>query len=751
MTRKGVTSVNPRRILATVILILAASCGLCAHAEAAGTLVRRWADPFSVLVPADWTPILDRNATGFIRGKQPDRNSFSPFIAFMTGFERVPKDGWEGLLNEIERSFSKDARNFASSREPVALGGMEAVRLSWSAEAKIGNGFVPMAGRFVVTTSPVRDGLHVLLTLMGDGASMKENAALAETILSSASQDVPPFGEIRAIPYLEPNNDFRHIKGAGIDDAGRVSLGASDVQGVKLFAPDGTPAAYIRKTDALRPFNAVAATCALPDGTVFVLDDTYGEGYIVHTLSPEGATQRRIAVKRNVFGEKRVSPSQIVPLPPAAGGVFAIASEPDLFVFGDGGALVRTLDIPGMKAVAALPDGAFAAAVIPEKGTGIIRIVDAKGKELRSWGRWGSGFETVSSDSFRPKFIAADGRGRIFALDDDEDLLIAYDASGTLGRFMKIRRFGLPEALAVNGAGEICLVARPSSGGGTKASAYILRDVWDPASRDAAPSHPGEGKDPAAMTDEELDAEIERHTRALELRERGAALQTQGRLAEAAAAFEKSLALYPDPSLAEHVALLKAASLSPTPVPTAVPTPEPTAAPSPPPTPTPTPSPSPKPTLSPTPAPTPTKTPTPSSAPTATPTPVPTPALTAAPSRTPTPARKRDDAEDRGARLRSEGIARQKEGRLYEALVKYRESLVLAPDPELSAYADRLESLLRERARSLVLKGMDLQKKKMYEEAMKAYRESLAAFPDPKIVEHVDKLAAYMQSLKKKP
>ena len=64
---------------------------------------------------------------------------------------------------------------------------------------------------------------------------------------------------------------------------------------------------------------------------------------------------------------------------------------------------------------------------------------------------------------------------------------------------------------------------------------------------------------------------------------------------------------------------------------------------------------------------------------------------------------------------------------------------------------NKTESLLRERARSLVLKGMDLQKKKMYEEAMKAYRESLVAFPDPKIVEHVEKLAVYMQSLKKKP
>ena len=736
---------NPRRTLAAAAIILALTCGFHAPAEAAEALVRRWAEPFSVLVPADWTPMLDRNATGFIRGKQPGRNSFSPFIAFMTGFERVPKAGWEGLLNEIERSFSKDGRNFTSSRESVTLGDIDAVSLAWSAEAKVGNEFFPMAGRFVVTTSAVRDGLHVLLTLMGDGASMKENAALAETILSSVSADIPPFGEIRAIPYLEPNNDFRHIKGAGIDDAGRVSLGASDVNGVKLFAPDGTPAAYIRKTDALRPCNAVRATCALPDGTGFVLDDTYGEGYIVHSLSPEGATQRRVAVKRNVFGEKRVSPTQIIPLPPAAGGVFAIASAPDLFLFASDGALVRTLDIPGMQALATLPDGAFAAAVIPEKGTGRICIIDAEGKELRSWGRWGSGFETVSSDSFRPKFIAADGRGRIFALDDDEDLLIAYDASGTLGRFMKIRRFGLPEALAANGAGDICLVARPTSGGGAQASAFVLRDAWEPVSRDVAPSlpgsHPEEGTNPAAMTDEELDAEIERHTRALELRERGAALQTQGRLAEAAAVFEKSLALYPDPSLAEHVALLKAASLSPTPlptsvstlVPTPVPTPEPTAAQSP----TPTPSPSP----SPTPAPTPTNVPTPSPAPS--PTPVPSPVPTQTP--------KRDEAEERATRLRSEGIARQKEGRLYEALVKYRESLVLAPDAELSAYADRLESLLRERAHKLVIKGMDLQKKKMYEEAMKAYRESLAAFPDPKIVEHVEKLAAYMLSLKKQP
>ncbi len=713
MTRKGVTSVNPRRILAAAALILVASGGLRAPAEAAGALVRRWAEPFSVLVPADWTPMLDRNATGFIRGKQPGRNSFSPFIAFMTGFERVSKTGWEGLLNEIERSFSKDARNFASSRESVALGGMEAVSLAWSAEAKVGNGFFPMEGRFVVTTAAVRDGLHVLLTLMGDGPSMKENATLAETILSSVSADIPPFGEIRAIPYLEPNNDFRHIKGAGIDDAGRVSLGASDVNGVKLFASDGVLKEYIRKTETQTPFNALLAAAAGPDGTVLVLDDSYRDEYIVHVLSSDGEILRRVGLKRDAFGKKRVSPTQILPLPPAAGGVFAIASDPDLFVFAGDGALVRTLDIPGMKALTTLPDGRFAAAVIPENGTGLIRILSPEGKETRSWGRWGSGFETVSSDSFRPKFIAADGKGRIFALDDDEDLLIAYDASGTLVQFMKIQRFGLPEALAANGAGDICLVARPSSGGGTQASAFVLRDAWEPVSRNAEPSRPEIGTDLAALTDEELDAEIERHTRALELRERGAALQTQGQLAEAAATFEKSLALYPDPSLAEHVALLKAASLSPTPlptpVPTPVPTPEPTAAPS--------------------------------------PTPMPSPSPTPAPTQTP----KRDDAEERATRLRSEGIARQKEGRLYEALVKYRESLILGPDQELSAYADRLESLLRERARTLVIKGMDLQKKKMYEEAMKAYRESLAAFPDPKIAEHVEKLAVYMQSLKKKP
>ncbi len=698
---------NPRRIpvVTIAILIISASAVLLrTPAEANAPMVRRWAEPFSVLVPADWTPMLERNSTGFIRGRQPSKDSFSPFIAVMLGFERVPKSGYEGLLSDIERSFSKDAHNFRSSRSQVRLGDLDAAELEWSAEAKVGNVFRPMSGRIAITTEAVRDGFHAMFTLMGDDASMKENAPAAESLVASVSRDVPPFGEVRSIPYLEPNNDFRHIRGAGIDDAGRVALGASDVQGVKLFATDGSLTAYIRKTGEERPFNAVAATCSRTDGAILVLDDAYGQGYVVHELSPDGATKRRIPIARDVFGEKRFSPSQIVPL---ADGGFALAGDPSVFVFDGGGKFVRSFATPGLHALAALPDGSFAAAVIPGEGTGSIRILDAKGIELRSWGRWGSSFETVSSDSFRPKHIAADGRGRIVAIDDDEDVLIAYDASGTLGHFMKIRSFGLPEALAANGSGSICLVARPSSGSTTQASAFILENAWKGESASSGPIVPDDAgtrrpeSDPGSLSDVELDAEIERCTRALELRERGAALQDEGKLAEAIAAFGKSLELFADPALERHIALLKAASVSPTPEPTPEPTSEPTPVPS----------------------------------PTVTPTPLPT----------------RDDAAARADRLRSEGILKQKEGRLYDALVKYRESLALNPDPELSAYADRLEKILRDRARKLVATGMDLQKKKRYAEAMKAYRDSLGVFPDPMIVEHVRKLGEYLESLDRKP
>ena len=69
---------NPRRIpvVTIAILIISASAVLLrTPAEANAPMVRRWAEPFSVLVPADWTPMLERNSTGFIRGRQPSKDS----------------------------------------------------------------------------------------------------------------------------------------------------------------------------------------------------------------------------------------------------------------------------------------------------------------------------------------------------------------------------------------------------------------------------------------------------------------------------------------------------------------------------------------------------------------------------------------------------------------------------------------------------------------------------------------------------
>ncbi len=82
--------------------------------------------------------------------------------------------------------------------------------------------------------------------------------------------------------------------------------------------------------------------------------------------------------------------------------------------------------------------------------------------------------------------------------------------------------------------------------------------------------------------------------------------------------------------------------------------------------------------------------------------------------------------EGRASLLRREGMELQREGKLREALAKYRESLAVNDDETVREIVLGLEKLLRERASALVAQGEAHEAGGRLEEAREAYAESLS-------------------------
>jgi tetratricopeptide (TPR) repeat protein len=114
-------------------------------------------------------------------------------------------------------------------------------------------------------------------------------------------------------------------------------------------------------------------------------------------------------------------------------------------------------------------------------------------------------------------------------------------------------------------------------------------------------------------------------------------------------------------------------------------------------------------------------------------------------------------------RLRAEGQALQQQGKLREAIAKYRESLTYVPDPALEAYIAQVEAAAakqdqaaqpsaaqaaqqggakRDTARRLRAEGQALQQQSRLREAIAKYRESLTYVPDPALESYIGQVEA---------
>lgn len=107
---------------------------------------------------------------------------------------------------------------------------------------------------------------------------------------------------------------------------------------------------------------------------------------------------------------------------------------------------------------------------------------------------------------------------------------------------------------------------------------------------------------------------------------------------------------------------------------------------------------------------------------------------------------RRESESKTAARLREEGVALEQEGRIEAALVKYRESLRAMPDDELAAHAAKLEkswqdeAAARERADALREEAQVLLLQDRTADAIARYRESLTVQPSVELERHVKML-----------
>lgn len=115
---------------------------------------------------------------------------------------------------------------------------------------------------------------------------------------------------------------------------------------------------------------------------------------------------------------------------------------------------------------------------------------------------------------------------------------------------------------------------------------------------------------------------------------------------------------------------------------------------------------------------------------------------------------KEKDHKELARRLRNEGAALQQQGKLMEAIDKYKESLKYYPDPKLEAETRSLQARLDKEAKEFFYKGFaerlrregkTLQEKGKLPEAVAKYKESLKYQADPKLQEYTKGLEAQLQ------
>lgn len=713
-----------------ILLLLVGMCSLVFFADGVARrasaaeegvpegMALRWANALYLPVPREWKPVVERDGVGFFKGSRPDVRADGPVMMVMVGLVEAPgKGGYRAFLEDIEKGAKKDnIANFTAREEDITVAGLPALFYSFSGEVRKGEVSRSVEGNLVICKEPWKDDKKVgsssalpgdaqaerflLVMLGGDAASIDAERETIKRMLASARRDAPPLQEVARMPYGAEGERFRFTFGPAVAADGVLALGDSRACSVTLFSPDGAVVAeWGSKGEGDGAFLYPKALAFGPDGSVYVADDRSGYAGDVQRFSREGKLLARVSVGTKLLGEQGIN--YVTHLGVSESGEIFLAGQNSL---GDGnssgilrlspeGNVLSRFQVPqGFRAMTLLPEGKIALAYAPEGDVRAERIAvhAPSGERLAEWSIYGtgSGAENIDEEvNFRPTFLAGDAEGRIYAFDDAEDALWMYGPDGVFLQVVPLgRSFGILEGLAATPRGDLILQERPGSMSASPAALVRFENAFPARVPDGA--LPSVSVSPSVETAPPVTAGEESQgdplLEELERLRMALSLREEGAAKEKAGDLSGAADLFRRSLALAPDAELEAhlAALEKS------------------------------------------RKASPGSDASPVPPSVPAEAL---------------------ARY-EEGVALQRQGRYYEALLKYRESLAFNEDAALADYADSLERLLRERAQTLVTRAIALQKEGRLEEALAAYRKSLENYPDPRIAAYAEKLEAILKT-----
>ncbi|HOO62832.1 MAG TPA: hypothetical protein PK364_02790 [Synergistaceae bacterium] len=721
---------------------------LFSGAEASSDTVSRWMAPYWLEVPASWKPLVDRReGVMFFTGALPDMVG-SPegenlsILALGVLRQSPPKGGgFEDFIEAFEKQATQgDVRNFSSSREDIVLDSSPAVLFSFSGEAEMGGAFKKVGGTMIVTREVDAEGKLTLVMGMGNASGLEEYKGQIRSILDSARKGTPPLEKKQTFPYGATSEVFRYTFGLAMSSEGIIALGDSRNCRIRLFDSRGELLEEWGEKGKGEEgtFSYPRDFAFAPDGSLWVAEEGYSVRARLQQFSQKGEFLEKIELSPKVMGEKGIyKPSCVVVTDTGkviVAGLTEISDgEGRILVFAPSGELLSSWEPGDVEGMTPLPgERLVLVRENPENDHNVIFCVyDLEGKELAQWPFYGSTFAPSPGDEeiyFDVEALASDGAGNIYVYDDSEEALWIYDEKGVFLQAFPLADLGIFENMTVSPGGDVVVHDRPSSYSPGEPSLHLFANTLveiSPKPSQPGPEIPAElpeeispsPKESESREDEDaLRAELERLKKALALREEALSLEKAGNLAGAAAKYRESLPLHSDPAVEAYAAELErrqeALEATPEPLQDAgvqeAPKKEPAISQSP-----------------------------------------QLPGVPALPDiaegtkemdTQPSPAPPEPPAISLGSPLYDEAERLEKEGRRYEALLKYKEALQTEPDPEMQAHARNLENTLRREAREMVAQAVAVQNQGKYQEALELYRKSLDVFYLKQVEEYANRL-----------